>query len=30
MEETVGGKVQLFICASNALFIDNSVNRKSL
>ena len=24
------GKAQLFICTSNALFIDNSVNRKSL
>ena len=24
------GKAQLFICASNALFIDNSINRKSL
>jgi len=23
------GKAQLFICASDALFIDNSVNRKS-
>jgi hypothetical protein len=24
------GKAQLFICASDALFIDNSINRKSL
>ena len=24
------GKAQLFICASNALFADNSINRKSL
>ena len=24
------GKAQLFICASNALFADNSVNRKEL
>jgi len=24
------GKAQLFICASNALFADNSVDRKSL
>jgi len=24
------GKAQLFICASNALFTDNSVDRKSL
>ena len=24
------GKAQLFICASNALFMDNFVNRKSL
>jgi hypothetical protein len=24
------GKAQLFICTSNALFINNSVNRKSL
>jgi len=23
-------KAQLFICASDALFIDNSINRKSL